>query len=145
MKNQLLGALIGIARAADGSEHLISPSSTGAILDGLAALETGGDLEAMLHRAREEKRKMVPDCFTCACPCGRTDDYDMARLDLAAGEVRSLKAELLEGIRRMAAKNLRSDAIDRFFYKALFAIGMDDFGPAELDPILEEMRQLTRN
>ena len=40
IQDQLTGALIGLARATDGNEHLISQSSTAVIVEGLFATLT---------------------------------------------------------------------------------------------------------
>lgn len=147
LRAQLTGALIGLARAVDGSEHLITESSTQLIVEGLVAtLPSGGtdaDLEELIQRAEAEKRQMVPNCFTCAMPCGRTSDYDMQKLYAAEADVRRLKEEILYGIRTLAAKAVCDKKMERFFYRALFAIGMDDWGVEELQPILAEMDSLT--
>ena len=144
LRDRLTGALIGLARSANGSEHLITPSVTRVIVDGLAATLPdnceNGALEALIRRAEAEKREMVPNCFTCAMPCGRTNDYDMWKLHTAEADVRRLKEELLHGIRCMAAKTDRSNEMERFFYKALFFIGMDDFGVDPLQPVVAEMK-----
>lgn len=144
---RLIGELIGLARATDGSEHLISQSSTSLIQEALAAACRDSDadaLEKLIGRVEEEKRKMVPDCFTCACPCGRTSAYDLARLDREDTDVRSLKMQLLQGIQGMAsaAPECSSERLDRFFYTALIIIGMDDFRKDDLLPYVQEMEAL---
>ena len=146
LQEKLLGALIGIARATEGSEHLISPSSTEVLIDGLLATgNTAADdatLLELLRRAEEEKRKMVPNCFECACPCGRTSDYDFSRLHREPEETRSLKFRLLAGIRDISSRpSLEKDAED-FLYKALIVIGMEDFPVDALRNVLSEMEAL---
>lgn len=150
LRDRLTGALIGIARAADGNAHLISPSATAVIVEGLAAARTGAEpdravLEALLERAGEEKRKMVPNCFACASPCGRTGDYDMTRLDGAEPEIREVKRLILSRIREAAAEVCRgavpreeSSAAERLFYDALTVIGMEDHPLEELQAIAGE-------
>lgn len=148
LRDRLTGALIGLARAADGSEHLITPSVTKVIVDGLAATLSenceNGVLEALICRADAEKREMVPNCFTCAMPCGRTNDYDMQKLYSAPTDIRQMKEQILHGIRSMAAKSDCSREMERFFYKALFTIGMDDFSEAELQPVIAEMKNFSK-
>ncbi|MBQ8835490.1 MAG: hypothetical protein IJ001_11300 [Oscillospiraceae bacterium] len=150
LRDRLTGSLIGLARATDGNEHLITPSSTEVIVESLFATLTdprsdAAVLEGLLARVEQEKRKMVPDCFHCASPCGKNSDYDMAALQTAPEEIRALKSLLLLGIQSLAAHALsgrRDDTVNRFFYKALIAVGMDDFGPEELLPIVLEMGRL---
>lgn len=139
IRNRLMGALIGLARATEGNEHLITPEVTAVV----AACLTATDPEHMtlcLNRVAEEKRKMVPDCFYCASPCGRTSDYDISRLQTAAPEVRQLKAQLLEDLRRLAPVVAEKDSL--VIYKVLIAVGIDEFSVEELLPIAQELRSL---
>ena len=154
LQDKLTGALIGLARATDGNEHLIRESATAVIIESLFATLTNVNfdnaaLEKLLERVGEEKRKMVPDCFACAAPCGRNNDYDMQDLWNADEDIRSLKSLILFGIRGMAAYayhaavlGCHEQEVDRFFYKALIAIGMDDFGMEELLPIVMEVGEV---
>lgn len=151
LQDQLTGALIGLARSTDGNEHLISSSSTAVIVESLFATLTNVNfdndaLTALLERVKEEKRKMVPDCFTCASPCGKNNDFDMGQLWNAQEDIRSLKSLILFGIRGMAAYayhaavlGYHEQDVDNFFYKALIAIGMDEYGMDELLPIVMEV------
>ena len=154
LQDKLTGALIGLARATDGNEHLICTSSTAVIVETLFATLTNVNfdnaaLEKLLRRVEDEKLKMVPDCFTCVSPCGKNNDYDMGRLWNADEDIRSLKSLILFGIRGVAAYayhaavlGYHDDTVDRFFYKALIAIGMDDFGMEELLPIVMEVGEV---
>lgn len=145
-REELTGALIGIARAVDGNEHLISASTDQIVQEGLSALlhdPDGGLLAVLIQRVKEEKRRLVPHCFECAAPCGKNNDYDMRRLEEADEEVRSLKLLLLSGIqwmavyaRHAAALGRTDPEVDRFFYQALFAIGEESFGMRELLPLV---------
>jgi len=70
---KLLGELVGVARATEGNEHLISESVTGIVTVLLAAnVLTEGQYTVYSSKIHGAKRKMVPDCFLCARPCGRT-------------------------------------------------------------------------
>ena len=154
IQDQLTGALIGLARATDGNEHLISETSTAVIVESLFATLTNVNfdnaaLEKLLGRVEAEKKKMVPDCLVCGSPCGKTDDYDMENLWNADEDIRSLKSLILFGIRGVAAYayhaavlGYHESAVDRFFYKALTAIGMDAWGMEELLPIVLEVGEV---
>lgn len=153
MQNELLGKLIGLARATDGNEHLISASATAVIVESLAAIlredSASGMLEKLMERVTEEKRNMVPDCFRCASPCGKNNDYDMSKLWNADADIRSLKVEILNGIVPMANHALRGaglgyhdEVVDRFFYKALIVVGMDDYTAEDLRLIVAEMEEV---
>lgn len=152
LEDRLTGALIGLARATDGNEHLIGQSTTAAVVESLAAmyeadLDTAA-LEGLLKRLEQEKRQMVPNCFTCAAPCCRTSDYDMQQLWNAQERIRSLKTRLLLGIRELASFAQRAgrpdETAERFFYKALIIIGMEDWTEAMLQPIIDELHEIQR-
>lgn len=148
LQDRLTGALIGIARAVAGNEHLISGSTDKIVREGLrAALMDFDDesLTALIHRVGEEKRRLIPHCYACASPCGKNNDYDMQQLRTAGEEIRSRKLLLLLGIQGMAVHVCRAAAlghvdreVSRFFYRALFAIGEEGFGAQELLPLMTE-------
>ena len=161
LQNKLIGDLIGLARATDGNTHLITASTNKLVLDALSATMLHVDADALLaliQRVDAEKHIMVPNCFDCASPCGRTSAYDMQNLQNANEEVRALKQLILLGLRGLAC-DLKSafdaefscdpkPAFDAalpdsetmlFFYEALFAVGMDSWGTEELLPVLIKM------
>lgn len=143
--NRLLGELIGLARATDGNEHLISDASTAVIVDCLvASLEPlpQEKLEVLLRRIDEEKHRMTPDCFACAAPCGKNNAYDMGRLQREEPRTREAKLRLLAGIQQMAVGGCTHKAAERFLYKALIVIGMEDFGPEFTESVIQEMKNL---
>ncbi len=154
LQDQLTGGLIGIARAVDGSEDLITKETDKLIIEGLFTTITNVNfnnetIQAMIERIHQEKNRLVPSCSSCLSSCGRTDDYDMQNVWTANEDVRSLKSLILFGIRGMAAYAYHAavlgytdDKVNRFFYKALFAIGMDDWGMEELLPIVLEVGEV---
>ena len=154
LQDMLTGALIGLARCAEGNEDLITPSTHSLIIESLFATLTNvsfdnNALNALLQRAEAEKRRIVPDCSVCSSSCGRNDDYDMQKLWTADEDIRSLKSLILFGIRGMAAYAYHAavlgytdDCVNGFFYKALFALGMDDWGMDELLPIVMETGEI---
>ena len=154
LQDMLTGALIGLARCAEGNEDLITPSTHSLIIESLFATLTNvsfdnNALNALLQRAEAEKRRIVPDCSVCSSSCGRNDDYDMQKLWTADEDIRSLKSLILFGIRGMAAYAYHAavlgytdDSVNGFFYKALFALGMDDWGMDELLPIVMETGEI---
>ncbi len=91
MNEQLLSALIGLARATEGNEELVTEETGRLLFQGLSlvlaeneenavAKAPGAEAHRMselLANIREEKKRLVPNCFDCASPCGRTADYDM--------------------------------------------------------------------
>ena len=64
-------------------------------------------------------------------------------------DIRSIKSLILFGIREMAAyayhalvQGCQDKDVNKFFYKALFAIGMTDWGMNELLPIVMEVGEI---
>lgn len=141
LRDRLIGALVGLARAVEGNEHLITPAVTAVVTESLSAALNGGSpdaLEACLSRVEAQKRLMVPNCFSCAAPCGRTAAYDMENLWAAEETVRSLKVQILHSLGRIAARPRRDAAAELYLYRALFAIGRDDWQEPQLLPIAQE-------
>ena len=154
LQDQLTGKLIGLARATDGNEHMLSDSTAAVVVESLFATLTNVNFDhvallSLMNRVEEEKRKLVPECFRCVNACGRTEDYDLNHLWSANEDIRSLKSLILFGIRGVAAYayhaavlGYRDESIHKFLYKALFAIGMDDWGMNELLPIVMEVGEV---
>lgn len=153
LQDQLTGALIGLARATNGNEQLVTASTDAAVLEGLSTTVTNVNfnnetLTALIERVEEEKRKLVPDCAICASPCGRTSNYDLQEMWNSNEDIRSLKSLILIGIRGMAAYAYHAAAlgahdadVHKLLYKALFAIG-EDWDMEQLLPIVMEVGQV---
>ena len=154
LQDKLTGSLIGLARATEGNEHMLTDSTAQVVVESLFATLTNVNFDnaallAMLSRVEAEKRKLVPDCFHWVNACGRTGDYDMNRLWNAQEDIRSLKSLILFGIRGIAAYayhagvlGYRDETIHMFLYKALLAIGMEDWGMEDLLPIVMEVGEV---
>ena len=154
LQDKLTGALIGLARATENNEHLLSDSTAAVVVESLFATLTNVNFDderfyRLLEWVDVEKRKLVPDCYACTSQCGRNNEYDMSALWNADEDIRSLKSLILFGIRGVAAYayhaavlGYKDESIHRFFYKALFAIGMDDWGVNELLPIVLEVGEV---
>ncbi len=137
LQDQLTGALIGLARAVDGNEHLVTPEMDKLVLEGLFATLTNVNfheesLTGLIKKVHEAKYMLVPDCETCTNACGRTDDYDLELLWQEQEDTRSVKSLILFGIRGVAAYayhaevlGYRDKEISEFIYKALFALGIE--------------------
>ena len=154
LQDKLTGALIGLARATENNEHLLTDSTAAVVVESLFATLTNVNFDderfyRLLDQVDVEKRKLVPDCFACTSQCGRNNEYDMDLLWNADEDIRSLKSLILFGIRGVAAYayhaavlGYKDESIHRFLYKALFAIGMDDWGMNELLPIVLEVGEV---
>ena len=151
LQDRLTGALIGLARATEGNESRVTEETDTLVLEGLFTTITNVNfnndtISALIARVEAEKKRLAPDCCCCSSACGRNDNYDMKELWEADEDIRSLKSLILFGIRGVAAYayhaavlGYRDAAVNRFFYKALFAVGMKDWGRNELLPIVMEV------
>ena len=149
LQDELTGALIGLARATDGDTP-VSADTWLLLIEGLFTTVTNVNfnekaIRELIDRVHAEKARLIPSCSACASRCGRNDDYNMAELWNAQEDVRSLKSLILFGVRGMAAYahhalvlGYTDDAVNRFFAKALFAVG-EDWGMDELLPIVMEV------
>ena len=154
LQDKLTGALIGLARAAVGDESLVTETTDSFVLEGLFATITNVNfnndtISALIQKIWAEKERLVPNCSECLSAGGRNNDYDMNELWDADEDIRSLKSLILFGIRGMAAYvyhagvlGYRDDDINKFFYKALLAVGMKDWGMEELLPIVMEVGEV---
>ena len=154
LQDELTGALIGLARAVGGNEHLVTEEMNQLVLEGLFTTITNVNfndetLKLFINKIEDTKKKLVPNCFTCSGSCGRNNDFDMNTLWTTDEDIRSLKSLILFGIRGMAAYAYHAsvlgytdETISKFFYKALFAIGMKDWEMDELLPIVLEVGEV---
>jgi len=154
LQDKLTGALIGLARAVEGDESLATEMTDKLVVEGLFTTITNVNfnndtITALTGQIQAEKERLVPNCSECSSTCGRSSNYDMKELWSANEDVRSLKSLILFGIRGMAAYAYHADvlgyrdaAVNKFFYKALWAIGMKDWGMEELLPIVMEVGEI---
>ena len=153
LQDKLTGALIGLARATEGNEHAVNSGTDELIIKGLFTTITNVNfnnvtISELIKSIHKEKERLVPNCLTCSSSCGRNDDYDMKNVWKADEDIRSLKSLILFGIRGMAAYayhaavlGYHDETVNCFFYKALFAVGMD-WGQDELLPIVLEVGEV---
>lgn len=154
LQDKLTGALIGLARAVEGDESLATEMTDKLVVEGLFTTITNVNfnndtITALTGQIQAEKERLVPNCSECSSACGRSSNYDMKELWSVNEDVRSLKSLILFGIRGMAAYAYHADvlgyrdaAVNKFFYKALWAIGMKDWGMEELLPIVMEVGEI---
>lgn len=153
LQDELTGALIGLARATDHAPG-VNAGTWQLLIEGLFTTVTNVSfhdetIRAMISRVHAEKSRLVPGCAACAAACGRTVDYDMAQLWDAQEDIRSLKSLILFGVRGMAAYahhamvlGYADETVNRFFAKALFAVG-EDWDMEQLLPIVMEVGEKT--
>ena len=153
LQDNLTGALIGLARATEGNESLVTPETDRLVIEGLFTTITNvnfnnATISALIDKVHKEKERLIPMCSECASACGRNNDYDMKKVWEANEDIRSLKSLILFGIRGIAAYayhaavlGYHDEKVNQFFYKALFAVGMD-WGQDELLPIVLEVGEV---
>ena len=149
LQDELTGALIGLARATDNAPG-VNEGTWRLMIEGLFITVTNVNfnektLRDLIDRVHGEKARLVPNCSGCASACGRTNDYDMENVWNAQEDIRSLKSLILFGVRGMAAYahhamvlGYTDEEVNRFFAKALFAVG-EDLDMDKLLPIVMEV------
>lgn len=128
----LLGELVGLARATEGNEHLITESVTEVIAEILRE-NVCSEAQYSQYSAKIDaaKRDMVPDCFLCANPCGRTAALDLEALKGESPQIQATKFAILEEIRSLAGSE-RSQDLDKKLYRGLVLLGLEGYSPEEL-------------
>ncbi len=149
LQDQLTGALVGLSRAVDNAPD-VNEGTWRLMIEGLFTTVTNVSfnektIRELIDRVHEEKARLVPGCSGCGSRCGRNDDYDMNLLWNAQEDIRSLKSLILFGVRGMAAYahhammlGYADEEVNRFFAKALFAVG-EDWDMDALLPIVMEV------
>ena len=149
LQDELTGALIGLARATDNAPG-VNEGTWRLMIEGLFTTVTNVNfnektLRDLIDRVHGEKARLVPNCSGCASACGRTNDYNMENVWNAQEDIRSLKSLILFGVRGMAAYahhamvlGYTDEEVNRFFAKALFAVG-EDLDMDKLLPIVMEV------
>ena len=147
LSDKLTGVLIGLARATEGNEDLMREETDLVILEGLSALTDDRIEESLFTRIAEEKRNLVPNCFYCASPCGRTENFDMAMLRLEDSDVQAAKREILDELKQIAAFAKGDNLCDEdktLIRLALITIGRDAWDKERLFSFTEKVRDLRK-
>ena len=149
LQDELTGALVGLARAVMGQEEPVLPSTDKLVLEGLFTTVTNVSfnretIQALIGKVNAEKEKLV----SRGSSPKKAGNYDMKEMWTAQEDIRSLKSLILFGIRGMAAYAYHAAVlgyadkeVNRFFYKALLAIGTD-WGMEELLPIVMDVGEI---
>ena len=132
-QDEVICALIGLARAAEGKEI---PAGTAPVLfAALASAKPGSllsdqaakDLVAQIH---EQKALLAPDCAACPSPCGRTADFSPEDLNQTDGCLSEERNRLLEKLSRHAESEWKriltyqeNPKTTRFFMDCMFMAG----------------------
>ena len=149
---ELTGALIGLVRATDGKMKSIERVKE-ILTEGLFAvsgcMETLDEtaLNQVIERVHEGKAELVPGCIVCGAPCGRTDDYDMKKLQTDAEDIQKLKLKIKDAL-LISVKEVyiegKDEPVDSAkllnWSRALFSIG-ESWGLGELETVLKELKK----
>ena len=143
-RDELLGALVGLARATTSEPKT---DDTDEVLNAGLRLLAQPDLpeeklRRMLAIVRTEKHRVAPNCATCAMPCGNTADYDLARLWNAPQAIRELKLQMLSAAIRLAQQRPSGDS-QTAVYQVLFTLA-EDWDEALLAPVVYHAQELCR-
>lgn len=136
-EEMLLGELVGLARATDGNEHLITQAVTKMIAEILRAnVRSESGYHAYSGKIDAAKREMVPECFLCANPCGRTSALDLKNLKGESQQIQETKLAILSKIRTISCAE-RSQDDDLKLYRGLVILGLEGYSPEELTALFE--------
>lgn len=136
LRNEITGALIGLARSMDENPR-ITAETWQLMIEGLLVTACNGNfreesVRKIIDRVHAEKARLAPDCAVCAAPCGRNRDYDIDQLRSEQENVRNLKMRILDGACSAAISAYQAmeqgkndQDLNRLLAKALFIVGED--------------------
>lgn len=151
LQNQLIGTLIGLARATSGNGDLVTFSTIDTTIKALVLCDSDDSqvLSKLINKVEEEKKKLVPDCYYCMNPCGRTSNYDMNELETLSEEIQTIKFEILSGIKKIASSIKQNSSLAyedenilNIFYRALFAIGENTWSKEWLQSVIQDLENI---
>lgn len=142
VRDELLGALVGLARATTSEPKT---DDTDEVLNAGLRLLAQPDvpeekLQRMLSIVRTEKHRVAPNCATCAMPCGNTADYDLTRLWNAPQAIRTLKLRMLSAAVGLAQQHPSGDK-QTAVYQVLFTLA-EDWDASLLLPVVQRAEEL---
>ena len=125
LQDALIGALIGLARAAKSAP--VSASAQRVMIEGLFTTLTNVSFHEETIRRQIDAVHHETSLLT-----SESADYDMNRLWHDNADIRSLKSLILFGLKGMAAYEYHAmvlgytdDGVNRFFFEGMFAVGAD--------------------
>ena len=151
LQDELIGALIGLARASYG--HQTTASTHKAMIEGLFTTLTNVNFNeetilSQIETVRREREALIHGYSGCASPYDRSDEYDMTRLWTDDADIRSLKSLILFGLKGVAAYAYHAlvlgysdESLNNFFYEGLFAVG-EDWNMEQLMPVVMKVGEV---
>ena len=94
--------------------------------------EEGDNIDGLLGRIDQEKRRLVPMCYECLGGCGRNNAYDVRLLRLDAPGLRTAKDALLD---RLLAAAAQPQGREQGLYLGLYALGREDWPESQIQGI----------
>lgn len=132
---QLLGALVGLARATEGNVNRPTEETDRVFIKGMLMCCPGRDeslpkIQNQIEALHKEKWKLIPRCLGCASPCGRNNDFDFKELDgMQNSRLKYVLLSRLFYTTPFFAVSYENSFVSRevmeFLYKAFFFIGYD--------------------
>ena len=140
-RQKILSSLIGLARAVEGNEGKLDGETDRLVCTALSAIAeekiSSDAVDYILSALRKEKKRIAPDCFFCASPCGRTDDPDLSALS-DSPEVSDLKERLVETLISLSCEKKINPPV----YKALYLIGYGGLSRTDACQLLNGLESL---
>lgn len=133
VERQVISKLVGLARATIGNEDLITTETINIIIKALSSPNLD-----IINDITIEKRKLVPNCFYCSNPCGRTEDPVINELSKLKSCIYSNLTTIINSISR---NNTYSDELYNIIFTSLFYLGEKDF----LDEIIDKQQQFIKH
>ena len=149
MIENLLFAIIGLVRSMENNEGTVTDHTHLLVLNGYIAYDKKdiASAEMLYPKIREEKRRLVPNCFECTAPCGRTEDCTRDQLWSVDEEINRVKIKLISLLSFLSYKTVNSlnkDALD-LIYRATFVLGIDYWEKEKYEKILKELQSLVNH
>lgn len=143
-KYELIGTLIGLVRSTIGNEDLITSSTNDLIVTTLYAGKNTDkfDINELINKIENEKRRIIPNCYNCLSSCGRNDNFNFEELNLLPAPLKDLKLNLLSQLETLASKLYQTKKTDQcalnFLYEGLFNIGLDSIDINNLQNLINK-------
>lgn len=153
LQDELTGMLIGLARSAEGKEHMINSNTYKLFIEGLFTTLTNVNfddtsIKHQIQMVNQEKLRFSQNNGECASVCRKDENFNMNELWNDDENIRSLKSLILFGLRGMSAYAYHAmvlgytdDEVNHFFIEGLFKIGLD-LTVEELLPVVMKVGEI---
>jgi hypothetical protein len=128
LREILLGALVGLGRAAEGNKNRPSSKTNEILISGLKMIIMQDVSDSMIReqikKIQEEKYLLIPRCLTCKKQCGRNNDYKINEFYEDYSMIREKKVTILSEILLLAEISTEPDErLCELLYDVLFWLG----------------------